>query len=840
MRSSGLTGPSEAPHLIHIHSHGRVERHIVVIHPVPPQVPVLALRNLVVFPQTQQLVRVGREKSVRALRKALETHQWIFLVLQKEPQSEIRGPEDLLRTGTLCRIDTVKGNEAEGYQITIRGTEIMDVIEWEESGQELQARLAPRDLKKIIPEDSKPMFLESIKKVYHEARAYQNSFSQSQELSFLNSTDLEQIVFGVAQVMDFDLKKKQKLIESESDQDRVMYLLQLLQDFRDQGKIRKEIQEKLTASLAETQKQHILREQMKVIKNELGDGDQALDELEKRISQKNLPEEARKFALSQLKKLQSTPTQSPDHHILRNHLEFVVDLPWDSHQDKSTNLDLKKAREILDADHFGMEKVKRRILESLAARKLKNKREGSVLLLVGPPGVGKTSLAQSLAKSMDKEYVRVSLGGVRDEAEIRGHRRTYVGALPGRILSGMKKVSRIDPVFVLDEIDKLSRGYSGDPSAALLEVLDPEQNHKFSDHYLETPYDLSQVFFVCTANSLETIPAPLLDRMEVIELGSYSTEEKIEIGKRHLVPQLSKEYGLEEGELHLSEDVLKTLIQRYTREAGVRELKRKIESLLRSLAEEILASREKGEKLTFEVCHLEKYLGPFKFRQEYHERRPMPGLVTGLAWTPVGGEVLTVETALVPGEGKIIITGQLGDVMKESVQIALTHLKARLQGANAVRLTVAGGEAMTSPASKLALLKQFDLHIHIPSGATPKEGPSAGITLLAALASLFLERSVEGPVAMTGEITLRGAVLPVGGIKEKVLAAHRAGIRKVLLPAQNKRDLDEVPVSIRNEMNLCFVETVDDVLRLAFAGDPPLLPSSLGPTSSFQSGPFTE
>ena len=821
---------------------------------VPAKVPVLALRNLVVFPQTQQWVRVGREKSLKALKKALESHQWIFLVLQKEPQAEIRGSEDLLRTGTLCRIETSKGSDSEGYQILIRGVELMEVVGWEESSDLLEARLQTKKISQTIHESLKVDFIESIKNLYKEARVFQRSLVSSHEPSFLDTQNLDRLVFGVSQALDFDLRSKQKILEAGSDQERVLLLLQLLSDFRDQGKIKRDLQDKLSASISEAQKQHLLREQLKIIKDELGESGEDHESLSERLSKKKLPSEAMKFAQAQLKKLQTTPPQSPDYHVIKNHLDFLLDLPWEQKiesvraglnkegvVDSNSLSDLEVARKILDEDHFGMERVKKRILESLAARKLKNRTEGTVLLLVGPPGVGKTSLARSLAKSMSREYVRVSLGGVRDEAEIRGHRRTYVGALPGRILAGMKKVSSIDPVFVLDEIDKLNRSYSGDPSAALLEVLDPEQNHSFSDHYLETPYDLSKVFFVCTANSVDTIPSPLLDRMEVIDLGSYSTEEKVEIARRHLFPQLMNEFGLGDRDLQLAEGVIKTLIQKYTREAGVRDLKRKLESLIRALAEKILSAREVDQSLFIEISDLEKYLGPSKYRKELYERRSIPGVVTGLAWSPGGGDILTIETALVPGEGKTILTGQLGEVMKESVQIALTHLRARLQTLTATRPLGGGDEGgASSPAFRLAQLNKYDLHIHIPSGAIPKEGPSAGITLLSALASLFLDRPLEGALAMTGEVTLRGVVLPVGGIKEKVLAAHRAGIQKVILPSQNKRDLEEVPISLRNEMKFYFVDSVDEVLKFAFAEDPPLLPSTLGPKSSFTVDHFTE
>jgi ATP-dependent Lon protease len=548
----------------------------------------------------------------------------------------------------------------------------------------------------------------------------------------------------------------------------------------------------------------MLREQLKVIQEELhesdgsGTGDPGYRD---RIEAAKMPDEVRKKALSELKKLETGGSQNHESSVIRNYLDLMLDLPWVTEERK--NIDIAQARQVLESNHNGLEKVKERIIQHLAVMKLKQEKQGSILLLSGPPGTGKTSLGKSIADALGRKYVRISLGGVRDEAEIRGHRRTYVGALPGRIIQGIKRAGTKNPVFILDEIDKLAVSYAGDPASALLEVLDPEQNSTFSDHYLEVPYDLSDVLFIATANTLATIPAPLLDRMEHIEISGYTKNEKFAIAKDHLLPKTLEEHGLDADKLRIEDEALKVIIEKYTREAGVRWLKKQLASIARFVSEKIVSGNADLPYLV-KADMLTMILGKEVIRQEAVRKEHVPGVVTGLAWTPVGGDILFIECTFMPGTGKLTLTGQLGDVMKESAKISLSLIRSRLAyTANSVDFIAR------------------DVHIHVPSGATPKDGPSAGITLFTALTSLITGKPVDPKTAMTGEITLSGAVLPVGGIKEKILAAHRAGIKKVLLPKENERDLEDVPEDVRNELTFTTVETVEEVLKAALDIDLP-------------------
>ncbi|RMF19279.1 MAG: endopeptidase La, partial [Candidatus Dadabacteria bacterium] len=510
-----------------------------------------------------------------------------------------------------------------------------------------------------------------------------------------------------------------------------------------------------------------------------------------------LTDEAREVAMKELRRLERTPPQSPEHGIIRTYLDWILDLPWTDADATQDNLDLRHAEEVLDADHYGLDKVKKRLIEYLAVLKLKNDLRGPILCLVGPPGVGKTSLGKSIARALGREFVRMSLGGVRDEAEIRGHRRTYIGAMPGRIVQGMKKSGKVNPVFVLDEIDKIGQDFRGDPSSALLEVLDPEQNDTFSDHYLEIPYDLSRVLFIATANRVDTIPGPLLDRMEVIELSGYTQNEKFQIARKHIVPEELENHGLKPEQIELTDDALELVIDGYTREAGVRNLKREIASLFRGAAREIV--EEQRDKVTIDAEKVMTYLGPVKFFKDLAEQLKVPGVAVGLAWTPVGGDILFIEATRMKGKGRLVLTGQLGDVMKESAQLALSWIRA-----NAEALDI-------DP----EIFETNDIHVHVPAGAIPKDGPSAGITILSALVSLLTHHRVRSQVAMTGEITLRGNVLPVGGIKEKVIAAARAGISEIIMSSKNEKDLVDVSEEIRNGLTFHFVDTMDEVLKLA-------------------------
>jgi ATP-dependent Lon protease len=546
----------------------------------------------------------------------------------------------------------------------------------------------------------------------------------------------------------------------------------------------------------------VLRQQLKAIKEELGedDGDQGdLDGLEERIAKANLPNEADNVAKKQLKRLRSMQVGSAEYTVVRTYLDWILDLPWTNQTDD--NMDIAEVRRVLDEDHYGLEKVKKRIVEYLAVRKLKKDKKGPILCLLGPPGVGKTSLGKSIARALGRKFVRVSLGGVHDEAAIRGHRRTYVGALPGQIIQGMKKSGTINPVFMMDEVDKIGHDFRGDPSAALLEVLDPEQNNTFADHYLEIPYDLSSVMFVATANIADPIPPPLRDRMEILEIPGYTRREKLAIARQHLIPKQLEEHGLKPEQLTITDEAVEELIEHYTREAGVRNLEREIGSCCRKLARKFVSeqSEENAPAVVVDAERVREMLGPIKFRQQGVAAESEVGLATGLAWTEIGGEVLQIEATLVKGRGGVTLTGKLGDVMQESAQAALTCIKARAE-----RLGMG-----------LDFIRKRDLHIHIPEGAIPKDGPSAGITMATAMASALTRVAVRKNVAMTGEITLRGKVLPIGGVKEKILAAHRFGIDTIILPKDNEKDLGELPEEVRDSLTVNFVETIDDVLSLA-------------------------
>ncbi|MGZ3709638.1 MAG: endopeptidase La, partial [Bdellovibrionota bacterium] len=607
-----------------------------------------------------------------------------------------------------------------------------------------------------------------------------------------------------AAYLNLSLTQKQELLEMVQVEDRMESLLTQMRKEREVLNLQREIRDKMSERLNKAQREALLREQLRTIRSELGEeaNEEVADDLEHRIRDANLPEEALKQANEEFKRLKSLPNSSAEYHVLRTYLEWMASLPWSKRSE--SQIDIPCARAILEEDHYGLGEVKKRILEYLAVARLKNDLHGPILCLVGPPGVGKTSLGQSIARALSRNFIRTSLGGVRDEAEIRGHRRTYVGALPGRIIQSIKRAGTRNPVMMLDEIDKLRADFHGDPSAAMLEVLDPEQNKSFTDHYIDVPFDLSDVFFIATANVIDTIPAALRDRMEIIEVGSYTSLEKLHIAKNHLVPKLLKEHGFEPGWIVLPDETISKIISTYTREAGVRELQRKIAALFRGVAEEILERRSKGpafEPVRLTPDRLPGILGTEKFFPELIDRGLKPGIATGLAWTPHGGDLLFVEAADMPGgRGHLTLTGQLGDVMKESAQLALTL--ARTETFSFLRKNVDLGT--------------HDIHIHVPAGSIPKDGPSAGVTTFAAIASLLLGQTISPETALTGEITLRGVVLPVGGIKEKVLAAHRGGVRRVVMPRRNEADLNEVPSDVRKELEFTLVDNVDQVLDLLF------------------------
>lgn len=769
--------------------------------------PVLPLKNTVVYPGVGQALRIGREKSILALNKAHENQSWILAVAQKNPDQGALAAEDLCAVGTLCKVESVRGNVETGFQAILRGHQRMRITEVTLKDQYFQAMAEPLEDVVDIDDATRSALMESLKNQSRQILRYVPSNTEQLDDMIENVEDLAFLSYLCAAHLDVSMREKQDLLENINLKSRVMALLVHMQNFKENLQVQAEIRSKVSSKLGQTQREHILREQLRTIREELGeegqDGTAVGDKYLKRIEEAGMTEEAKKVALQEVNRLKNISPQSPEYQIIQNYLDLLTALPW-SQAAHEGEIDLEKARQILDADHYGLAKIKKRILQYLAVMKLKNNNKGNILLFVGPPGVGKTSLGQSIAKALGRQYVRVSLGGVRDEAEIRGHRRTYVGALPGRIINAMKKAGENNPVFVLDEVDKLGRGFQGDPGAALLEVLDPEQNSRFNDHYLEVGYDLSNVFFIATANSLEGIPGPLMDRLEVIEVSGYTTEEKFHIAKNHLLAKQYLEHGIRQDQLEVTDAALHHVISHYTREAGVRELQRKIAGLCRWAAEKVLASNE--SMVVIDTKDLEEILGPERYTSEVAESAAAAGVVTGLAWTPVGGDILFIESTRMPGSGHLMITGQLGDVMKESAQIALSLLRSRLPLIN-----------------PLVDFSKQDIHIHVPAGAIPKDGPSAGVTLLTSLASLFSQRKVDPKLAMTGEITLRGSVMPVGGIKEKVLAAHRAGIERVIMSKRNEKDLIEVPQEIRNSMKFIFVENVNEVLKAALELDVDLM-----------------
>src|SRR5215831_9773275 len=764
---------------------------------IPQVLPILPLRNSVFFPGGVLPLAVGRQKTIALIKDAVRDDQVIGVVTQRRAEEEDPGAADLYSMGTVARIVKLLKMGEDNYSLVVQGLARFRVIELVQETPYLKARIeAVEDrtsaenvevealginLKKLARE-----VIELMPELPAAATELVESINQPGHLADL-----------IAANVDVPIEEKQAVLETVDLKARMKLVLELLNRKREILKLSNKIDSAVKGEMSKTQREYYLRQQLKAIKEELGEmgeEEEELDELQERLKKAGLPPEVEKVAQKELNRLKTIPAASSEYTVARTYLDWIADLPWS--KTSEDNIDIENARATLDADHYGIQKVKKRILEYLAVRKLKNDMKGPILCLVGPPGVGKTSLGQSIARSVGRKFVRLSLGGVRDEAEIRGHRRTYVGALPGRFIQSMKKAGTKNPVMMLDEIDKLGADFRGDPSAALLEVLDPEQNNSFSDHYLDVAYDLSQVIFIATANYLEPVPAPLRDRMEILELPGYTRLEKLAIARNFLVPKQLTEHGLTEHHVQLGDDTLAEVIDRYTREAGVRNLEREIANVVRAIAVKVAS----GESYATDVSanDLAGLLGPAKFFSEVAERTELPGVATGLAWTPTGGEILFIEASQMPGKGQLVMTGQLGNVMKESAQAALSWLRSRAKQLNI----------------RPDFFDRLDVHIHVPSGAIPKDGPSAGVALVSALVSLVTGRCVRSDVAMTGEITLRGSVLPVGGIKEKVLAAHRAGLRRVVLPERNQKDIVDIPDEIRGSMELFFVKRIDEVLEL--------------------------
>ncbi|MEM1416551.1 MAG: endopeptidase La [Myxococcota bacterium] len=773
--------------------------------------PVLPIRNAVLFPGAVAPFDVGREKSVALVEDIENLDQPVIAIFaQRDPATDDPAHEDLYPVGVAARVLKALKHSSGNYSLILQGLVRVRLEHLPETAPYLKARVTRLDEPKSddVEAEALAMSLRDIAK-----QVIQLMPELPREASSLIDSIQEpgQLADLVAANLDAPVDEKAQLLETIEAKERIRKVLRLLTRQLEILKMRERINSQIKEEMGKNQREYVLRQQLKAIKEELGeeDGDSGdLDVLEERITKADLPKEADKVARKQLKRLRTMQVGSAEYTVVRTYIDWILDIPWS--KQTTDNMDIGAVRKVLDEDHSGLEKVKKRIVEYLAVRKLKKDKKGPILCLIGPPGVGKTSLGRSVARALGRKFHRISLGGVHDEAAIRGHRRTYVGALPGQVIQGMKKSGTINPIFMLDEIDKIGHDFRGDPAAALLEVLDPEQNDTFSDHYLEIPYDLSKVMFIATANVGDTIPAPLRDRMEIIEIPGYTRKEKLDIARVHLVPKQVDEHGLKKDQITLSDAALEAIIDSYTREAGVRNLERKVAAAIRGVAVKV-AEGNPGPFALAEPDDLREYLGPPRFTSEVAERTSESGVATGLAWTAVGGEILFIEATKMHGTGKLQLTGQLGDVMKESAQAAMSYVRTRAKDFHIAE----------------DFLEKSDLHIHIPAGAMPKDGPSAGVTMMTALVSLLTGNRVRHDVAMTGEITLRGRVLPVGGIKEKVLAAHRAGIKRVILPERNAADLEEVPEEIRETLEFVPVKKMDEVLANALT-DPDELDLHLG------------
>jgi len=759
--------------------------------------PLLPLRGMIVFPYMVVPLDVGREKSINALEAAMVNERLIVLAAQRQAKVNEPDQDDIFSVGTVAEIKQLLKLPDGTIRVLVEGLYRVRIVEYLHFDPYYAVRLA--QVEETNEKDSEIEALVRSTLFHFEQYTKLNKKSPPEVLSsVLAIDDPARLADVIASHLNLKVEEKQSILEAFSAKERLETLCGILMKEIDILELERKIHLRVRKQMEKTQKEYYLREQMKAIQKELGEADERaaeVEELRAKLAELNLPKEADEKVKKELERLAKMPPLAAEAVVVRNYIDWVMSLPWNTLTED--RLDIQAAEAILNEDHFGLEKVKERILEYLAVCQLTKELKGPILCLIGPPGVGKTSLAKSVARALNRKFVRFSLGGVRDEAEIRGHRRTYVGAMPGKIIQIMKQAGSRNPVILLDEIDKMSTDFRGDPSAALLEVLDPEQNSNFGDHYLEIPFDLSKVLFMTTANVYHTIPRPLLDRMEVIQLSGYTEAEKVEIAKRHLLPKQAKEHGLSKKTLVVSDDVLHQIINKYTRESGVRGLERQLANLCRKATKEIV----QGTKRTVRVTpkNLEKFLGAPKYRYNLAETTDQVGLATGLAWTEVGGDILSVEVSLVKGKGTLILTGKLGEVMRESAQAAFSYIRSR--------------------AKELGIEEDFheryDVHIHVPEGAIPKDGPSAGITIATAIVSALTDRPVRKEVAMTGEITLRGRVLPIGGLKEKVLAAHRGGIKKVLVPKENKKDLEEIPANIAAEIEIVLVDSMDEVWREA-------------------------
>jgi ATP-dependent Lon protease len=792
---------------------------------IPDALPVLPLRDTVVLPLTAAPLAVAQPRSVRLVDDVMRGNRLLALVAQRDVKAEPATPADLHRVGTVAVIHQLARVPDGSLRLMVQGIERIRVLDWVGTEPYLVARIEPAR-EQTVPAPEVDALRRAVVDIFRRLVALSPELPDELALAVENIGDPRHVAYFVASVVPLDLAARQELLEMDPVPAKLRRLVDLLQRELAVRELGRKITTETEERLSKQQREFYLREQLRSIQRELGEadgGDSQVAELRRRIEAAGLPDEARREAERELSRLGGIPASSPEHGMIIAYLEWMASLPWSKLS--GGTIDIRRARQVLDEDHYDLEKIKERILEYLAVKKLRQEREARpgqpgpagapvpvepprvtgdtparepILCFVGPPGVGKTSLGQSIARALDRRFVRMSLGGVRDEAEIRGHRRTYIGALPGRIIQGLRRAETRDPVFMLDEIDKVGADWRGDPSSALLEVLDPAQNHTFVDNYLGVPFDLSQVLFIATANTLDTIPGPLRDRMEVLTLSGYTDEEKIGIAKEYLIPKQLAAHGLAKDELAFDDDALRLIVRGYTREAGVRNLEREIAAVARKVARRLAEGQRGPVRITPD--HLVEYLGRPRFFDEVRERTTRPGVATGLAWTPTGGDVLFVEVTMMPStEERLVLTGMLGDVMRESAQAAVSYVWS-----NAEALDI-------DP----KLFEGKTIHVHVPAGAIPKDGPSAGVTIMTALASLATRRPVRSDMAMTGEITLRGKVLPVGGIKEKVLAAHRAGIRVVILPSRNERDVEDVPEELRRQLSFVFVDDAEEVLRHA-------------------------
>lgn len=779
------------------------------VHDVPPELPILPLRNSVFFPGAVMPLTIGRPRTIRLVEDTMKEGSLIGIIAQRSPEVDDPAVSDLYEVGTIARVIKLTRTGKDGFSLVVEGlarfrlkemTQLepfmrANVTHLADSGEgdvevdalAMNLKTSAREVVDMLPEI--PLM----------AKQLLDNISDPGHLADLITANI-----------DSTIEEKQEVLEATHLRPRLKRVLELLSRQAEVTKLSHKINSQVKGEMSKSQRDYYLRQQMKAIKEELGDRDDdetGIEEIERRIRNANLPEDAEKAANRELRRIRNMQPNQAEYTVSRTYLEWFADLPWS--KVSTDNLEIGNAQRQLADDHYGLEKIKKRIIEYLAVRKLKSDMKGPILCFVGPPGVGKTSLGRSIADALGRKFHRIALGGVRDEAEIRGHRRTYIGALPGRIIQGLKRTGTSNPVILLDEIDKLGHDVRGDPAAALLEVLDPEQNNSFSDHYLDVPYDLSKVLFIATANQLDTIPAPLRDRMEIIEVPGYTFEEKLNIAKQHLVPKQLGEHGITAEHIEIPDVTLMKLATSYTREAGVRSLEREVAGVCRSVAVEVArhnSSEGAFEKVVVDEEQLDKILGAERYFNETAERTSLPGVSTGLAWTAAGGDLLFIEATRMGGKGSLTLTGQLGDVMKESAQAAMSWIRSK-----SVDLGLA-------KSIEEHFLEKTDLHIHFPAGAIPKDGPSAGVTITTALVSLLTGRHVRADTAMTGEVTLRGHVLAVGGIKEKVLAAHRGGIRRVILPARNEKDLVDIPKNVRDEMEFIFAKTVDTVLANALEG----------------------